>query len=134
MVEYTNLPRKFRCTSRFPGFFPGAVGPNHPTPFSRDCGLVKFFRLGTGLYAEEPAAMLENFLGARKGADGPMGWTLRDDTWVGEVENQQDFGVQVLLSFFFPLLFLVFGDLEKKIGAKRKRSFKCYQKEMKWGF
>ena len=31
-----------------------------PKPFS--------VRLGTGLYAEEPQSMLENFLGARKGA------------------------------------------------------------------
>lgn len=80
--------------------------------------------------------MLENFLGARKGPDGPMGWTLRDDTWVGEVENQQDFGVQVLLSFFFSFLLLFsFGDLGKKMGPKEKgHSFKGYQKEMKWGF
>lgn len=74
--------------------------------------------------------MLENFLGARKGPDGPMGWTLRDDTWVGEVENQQDFAVQVtrlsvfwvvLLSFFFSILVSVFfGDLEKNMGPKEK--------------
>ena len=39
-----------------------------------------FSRLGTGLYAEEPAAMLENFLGARKGAvcDGWEGWVGGD--------------------------------------------------------
>lgn len=68
--------------------------------------------------------MLENFLGARKGPDGPMGWTLRDDTWVGEVENQQDFGVQVLLSFFFFVFASVFfWGPWKKNGAKRKRSF-----------
>lgn len=109
MVEYTNLPLKFQLHISFSGFFSGGPGPNHPIPFSRDCGLVKFFRLGTGLYAEEPAAMLENFLGARKGADGPMGWTLWDDTWVGEVENQQDFGVQVLLSSFFCFCYNFWG-------------------------
>lgn len=66
--------------------------------------------------------MLENFLGARKGADGPMGSTLWDDTWVGEVENQQDFGVKVLLSFFWVVLLIFFfrfcynflGTLKKK--------------------
>ena len=114
MVEYTNLPRKFQLHISFSGFFPGALAPTIQPHFPH----VKFSRLGTGLYAEEPAAMLENFLGARKGADGPMGWTLWDDTWVGEVENQQDFGVQVLLSFFFPLLFLVFWGPWKKRGIQ----------------
>ena len=113
--------------------FSGGPGPNHPTPFSRDCGLVKFSRLGTGLYAEEPAAMLENFLGARKGADGPMGWTLWDDTWVGEVENQQDFGVQVLLSSFFCFCFWFFGDLEKQIGPKEKGHSRVTKKENEMG-
>ena len=57
--------------------------------------------------------------------------------WVGEVENQQDFGVQVFLGcfveFFFRFCFWFVGDLEKNMGQKKK-SFKCYQKEMKWGF
>ena len=82
MVEYTNLPRKFQLHISFSVFFfRGQLAPTIQPHFPHgDCGLVKFFRLGTGLYAEEPAAMLENFLGARKGADGPMGWTLWDDT------------------------------------------------------
>lgn len=42
-------------------------------------------------------------------------------TWVGEVENQQDFGVQVLLSSFFSDFVSVFlGTLEKKLGPKEK--------------
>lgn len=74
--------------------------------------------------------MLENFLGARKGADGPMGWTLWDPLWVGEVENQQKKAVQVtrlsvfwvvLLSlFFFRFCFWFLGTLKKKLGQKKK--------------